>query len=102
MSLKGAEAIREQAEQAEEVHPEPPRPLIRELPPADPFPVEALGDVLGAATRAINDRVQCPLAMSGQSTLAAATLAAQGYADVELPTGQVRPISRVWTHNLIQ
>jgi hypothetical protein len=23
---------------------EPPRPLIRELPPADPFPVEALGE----------------------------------------------------------
>ena len=32
-----------------DVRAEPPRPLIRELPPADPFPVEALGDVLGAA-----------------------------------------------------
>lgn len=34
-----------------DVRTEPPRPLIRELPPADPFPVEALGGVLGAATR---------------------------------------------------
>jgi len=72
---------------------EPPRPLIRELPPADPFPVESLGDVLGDATRAINDRVQAPMAICGQSTLAAATLAAQGLADVQLPTGQDRPIS---------
>ena len=72
---------------------EPPRPLIRELPPADPFPVDALGAVLGAATRAINDRVQAPMAICGQSTLAAGTLAAQGQADVELPTGQVKPIT---------
>ncbi len=72
---------------------EPPRPLVRELPPADPFPVEALGDILGAATRAINDRVQAPMAICGQSTLAAATLAAQGQADVELPTGHVKPIT---------
>ena len=72
---------------------EPPRPLLRELPPADPFPVDALGKVLGAATVAINDRVQAPMAICGQSTLAAATLAAQGQADVELPTGQVKPIT---------
>jgi hypothetical protein len=93
MTHEGAEALRETVEQAREVTLEPPRPLIRELPPADPFPVEALGDLLGAATRAINDRVQAPTAVCGQSTLAAATLAAQGYADVELPTGHVRPIS---------
>ncbi len=35
--------------EAAEVKAEPPRPLTRELPPADPFPVEALGDVLGSA-----------------------------------------------------
>ena len=32
------------------------------------------------------------MAICGQSTLAAATLAAQGHADIELPTGQVKPI----------
>jgi hypothetical protein len=86
-------SVRSIVEQAPEVNLEPPRPLIRELPPADPFPVEALGDILGAATRAINDRVQAPSAICGQSTLAVATLAGQGHADVQLPTGQVKPIS---------
>ena len=41
---------------APEIKPEPPRPLMRELPPADPFPVAALGSVLGPPARAIHDR----------------------------------------------
>jgi hypothetical protein len=41
----GAEAVRESVRRAEDVKPEPPRPLMRELPPADPFPVDALGPV---------------------------------------------------------
>lgn len=93
MPRDGAEAVREFVDQAEEVRPEPPRPLIRELPPADLFPVDALGGILGAAATAINDRVQAPIAICGQSTLAAATLATQGHADVQLPTNQIRPIS---------
>jgi hypothetical protein len=72
---------------------EPPRPLIRELPAADPFPIDALGEVLGPAATAIHERVRCPVAICGQSVIAAATLAAQTHADVELPTGHVRPIS---------
>ena len=76
---------------------EPPRPLMRELPPADPFPVDALGEVLRAAAHAIHDRVQAPLAICGQSVLAAAALAGQGHADVVLPIGpgQPRPLSLV-------
>jgi hypothetical protein len=66
---------------------------MRELPPADPFPVEALGDVLAPAARAIHDRVQAPDAICGNSVLAASTLAVQGYANVKLPTGQVKPVS---------
>lgn len=79
----------------EEVTPEPPRPPMRELSPADPFPVDALGDVLGAAAQAIHERVQAPIAIGGQSVLGAATLAVQGYADVVLPIGpgQAKPIS---------
>ena len=72
---------------------EPPRPLIRELPPADPFPIDALGTLLGSAATAIYERVRCPVAICGQSVIAAATLAAQAHADVQLPTGHVRPIS---------
>src|SRR5262249_4711985 len=65
-------------------------------PPADPFPVDALGDVLAPAAHAIHDRVQAPLAICGQSVLAAATLAAQGHADVELPTKHVRPLTNYY------
>jgi hypothetical protein len=73
--------------------PEPPRPLMRELPPADPFPVDALGALLAPTARAIHDRVQAPLAICGQSVLGAATLAVQGHANVELPMGHVKPLS---------
>jgi hypothetical protein len=78
---------------APEIRAEPPRPLMRELPRADLYPVDALGDMLAGAARAIHDRVQAPLAICGQSVLAAATLSTQGHADVVLPTDQARPIS---------
>ena len=89
----GAEKVRQTIEGAEELRPETPRPLMREFPPADPFPTDALGDVLGLAANAIHDRVRAPIAMCGQSVLAAATLAVQGHADVVLPTEQARPLS---------
>jgi len=91
----GGAEIRRIIDIGEEVQPESPRPLMRELPPADPFPVEVLGDVLGAAARAIYDRVQAPIAICGQSVLGAAALAGQGHADVVLPigAGQIRPLS---------
>jgi hypothetical protein len=72
---------------------EPPRPLMRELPPADPYPLEALGSLLAGAARAIQDRIQAPEAICGQSVLAAAALAAQAHANVVLPTGAARPLS---------
>jgi hypothetical protein len=79
----------------ERIKPEPPRPLMRELPPADRFPVDALGDILGDTALAIHDRVQAPIAIGAQSVLAAGALTVQAYADVELPIGQgsSRPIS---------
>jgi hypothetical protein len=89
----GAEQVRETIDGAEEMEPETPRPLMRDVPPADPFPVDALGDVLRLAAEAIHDRVRAPLAMCGQSVLAVATLAVQGHADVVAPTGQARPLS---------
>jgi hypothetical protein len=91
MSLDGAAEIRRIIEMGEDAKPEPPRPLMRELPPADPFPVDALSGVLGAAARAIHDRVQAPIAICGQSVLAAAALAGQAHADVALPSQQEHP-----------
>ena len=92
----GAESVREAIDGAEEVTPEPPRPLMRELPPADPFPIDSLGDLLAPAAIAIHDRIQAPLAICGQSVIAAATLTVQGHADVELPTHHTRPLTNFY------
>ena len=72
---------------------EPPRPLMRELPPPDPFPTDALDGLLANAAVGIQDKTQAPIAICGQSVLASATLATQGHANVRLPTGQLRPLS---------
>jgi 5S rRNA maturation endonuclease (ribonuclease M5) len=73
---------------------EGPQPLRRETPPADPFPIDALGEILGGATRAIIDKLQCPDAIAACSVLAAASLAVQAHADVVLPApGQAKPLS---------
>ena len=87
------DTVRSLTAAAPEMKAEPPRPLMRELPPADPYPVDALGDVLAPAARAIHDRIQAPLAICGQSVLAAATLATQAHADITLPMGHIRPLS---------
>src|SRR5262249_39918365 len=72
---------------------ESPRPLMRELPPPDPFPSDALSGILANAAAGIQDKTQAPFAICAQSVMAAATLAVQGHANVRLPTGQVPPIS---------
>jgi hypothetical protein len=88
-----AENVRAAFAAAPDFEPESPRPLRREAPPAEPFPIDALGGILGAAANAIHDKIQAPRAMCAQSVLAAATLAVQPLADVELPTGRARPLS---------
>jgi hypothetical protein len=73
---------------------EAPRPLFRELAPASSYPVDMLGSILAPAAKAIVDRIQCPDALAAQSVLAAASLAVQAHADVEIPaTGHVKPAS---------
>jgi hypothetical protein len=72
--------------------PQEKRPLHRELPPPEPYPIEALGPLADAA-KAVATLTQAPPAMAAQSVLAAATLAAQAHADVKLPHGAVRPLS---------
>jgi Protein of unknown function (DUF3987) len=94
MSDHGTTALGEVINNAKEILPEPPRPLMRPVAAADPFPVDALGDILGRAARAIHDRIQAPMAIAGNSVLATGALAVQGHADVQLPiVGQVRPLS---------
>ena len=69
-----------------------PQPLRRELPPPDPYPIEALGSVLSEPALKTHEVIQSPKAICGQSFLAAATLAVQGFADLEID-GRVSPIS---------
>lgn len=69
-----------------------PEPLRRPLPPAEPYPLDALGDVLGGAARAIHRVVQAPAGLCGQSVLSAASLAAQAHADV-FTHGAPEPLS---------
>jgi len=70
-----------------------PEPLRATLPPAEPYPVDALGDVLGKAAMAIHVSVKAPLALCCQSVLAAASLAAQAHYDIKLPWGERKPLS---------
>lgn len=70
-----------------------PEPLRAVIPPAQPYPVEALGSVLGDAARALHETVKAPLALCCQSVLAAASLAVQAHYDVLLPWGKARPLS---------
>jgi Protein of unknown function (DUF3987) len=53
----------------------------------------ALGGSLAKAAFAITNKIQVPEAIAAQSVLAAAALAAQAIADVQLPYDQVRPLS---------
>ncbi len=69
-----------------------PEPLRRPLLSATPYPIDALGPILAAATRRIHEVVQAPAALCGQSVLAAASLAAQAHADVEID-GRQEPLS---------
>jgi hypothetical protein len=70
---------------------EPLEPL-QELMPA-PYPFDGLGPVLGPAARAVADVVQAPDALAAGSVLAAAALAAQPHVDVEMPHGDLCPVS---------
>ena len=70
-----------------------PLPLFTAIGKATPYPIDALGRVLGSAAVAIASKVQVPPAVAGQSVLAVGSLAAQALADVELPYGQRRPLS---------
>jgi hypothetical protein len=70
---------------------EGPQPLLREVPPGAPYPVEALGP-LRPAVEAVAGAVQAPAAIPAASALAVASLAVQGHADVET-LGGPRPTS---------
>ena len=71
--------------------PEGPQPLLREIPPGEAYPVHALGP-LQAAVEAVQDISQAPVGIAAQSALSVASLAVQGFADVETLGGDA-PLS---------
>ena len=73
--------------------PDDALPLVAELEPPQPFPMDALPAVLGDFGRVIQRCTQAPDAIVGNSMLAAASLAVQPYANVMLPYGASVPTS---------
>jgi hypothetical protein len=69
-----------------------PEPLRRALLPASDYPLDALGSLLGDAVKRIHAVVKAPAGLCGQSVLAAASLAVQSHANVNL-SGSVEPLS---------
>lgn len=72
--------------------PSTPDPLRREPPPAEPYPLEALGPILGPAVRSLHRIIQAPDALIAQSLLAAAALCVQPHANAIID-GRVLPLS---------
>lgn len=67
---------------AQDFTPEGPQPLLREIPAGEAYPVHALGP-LRAAVEAVQDVTQAPVGIAAQSALSVASLAVQGFANVE-------------------
>jgi len=62
--------------------PAEPEPLLREIEPGEPYPVDALGDVLAPMAQAMHDIIRAPAGICAQSVLGTAALVAQAHADV--------------------
>ena len=90
---EGPDAVRASLNGATPHTAESPLPLVRELPPAPLFPIEALSPMMEAAARGIQAQTQAPMDICANAVIAAACLATQGHADVCLPTGAVKPLS---------
>ena len=72
--------------------PRPPRPLIESNSLAQPYPVQALGGILGPAVERMAEVIGVPQALAAQSVLAASALATQGHAGLQLD-GRNYPLS---------
>jgi len=70
---------------------EGPQPLVWQVPPGAPYPVDALGPFKPAVV-SVKGKTQAPIALPAQSALAVASLGVQGFADVETLGGR-RPTS---------
>ena len=81
-----------QMSQVSQVSQSQPVPLVRQVPPAEPYPIDALSPIIGPAARALMEHVQVPDALAAHAVLGFAALAAQAHANVQT-LGGPRPIS---------
>lgn len=84
-------AIRDAVRRAKPVAIHAPLPLRRSLQAGEPYPVEAMGALIGGAVRSAAESVQAPLELCAQSALANAALAVQGHANALMPWGDGKP-----------
>ena len=61
---------------------QPPLLLEREMEKADPYPMEALGEIIGEAAKIMTKGIQAPDALCAHSVLGFATHSVQGHANV--------------------
>ena len=85
-------AIDQRISNADVSGPEP-EPLMPDRGRQEPFPVAYLEPVMRDAVEGIATLAFVPPSLAAQSILAACSLAVQPHFDVELPTGQRRPVS---------
>ena len=69
-----------------------PEPLRRELPPGDPYPVDALPRVLRGAADQMSGVIRAPVGIVGSALLGAASLTVQAHADAVID-GRTIPLS---------
>ena len=89
---KGLAEVKKQLSGTHSLEIVTPEPLRRLALSSNPFPVGALGPVLSPAAVRIQQIIQAPLAMCGQSVLAGAAQAIQGQLDIVID-GRRRPSS---------
>jgi hypothetical protein len=70
-----------------------PQPLMRPLPPPEPFPLDALGPELASAAQAISNIVQSPIEMCAGAVITSVSFAVSPYIDIRLPTGDIKPVT---------
>jgi hypothetical protein len=85
------EALRVPPKTADKVSAHAPMPLRRALQDSEPYPVDAMGPLMGPAVRGASESVQAPLELCAQSALANAALAVQGHANALMPWGDGKP-----------
>ncbi|SES01848.1 hypothetical protein [Pseudomonas soli] len=68
----------------------PPRLLLEKQITPIPYPVAALGDLLGPAVTRMADVIGVPCTMAAQSVLATAALAGQAHANVTSTAESIR------------